>query len=190
MKKTKILCECAILLALSIVLSYVKVYEAPFGGSVTLLSMLPILLVGLKNGTKWGLGTAFVFALFQLIQGLTGGNVFPYCYTWQAVVICVLFDYAVPFTVLGLSGLASAAGKGLKVWMALAVSAGAIVVRFLCHYITGVVIWGQWAPEGMGKYLYSLIYNVQYMAPELVLTLVGMGLLLASPQIKRLIEGK
>ena len=188
MKKTKILCECAILLALSIVLSYVRVYEAPFGGSVTLLSMLPVLLVGLKNGAKWGFGTAFVFAVFQLIQGLAGGNVFPYCYTWQATVICVAFDYLVPFTALGLAGLARS-GK-LVLWRAIVVSAAAIIVRFVCHFITGAVIWGQWAPEGMGKYLYSLIYNVQYMAPELALTLVGMGLLLASPQIKRLVEGK
>ena len=65
-----------------------------------------------------------------------------------------------------------------------------IFVRFLCHFITGVVIWGQWAPEGMGKFLYSLVYNGSYMLPELVLTVVISALLLSSRQIERLMAEK
>ena len=59
-------------------------------------------------------------------------------------------------------------------------------IRFLCHYITGVFIWGQWAPEGMAKALYSLLYNGQYMLPETILTLVAAVLLLRAKPIRKL----
>ena len=61
--KIRHLCECSVLLALSIVLSFVKVYEMPMGGSITLASMLPVLFIGVKLGYKWGLGSAFVLSL-------------------------------------------------------------------------------------------------------------------------------
>ena len=60
-----------------------------------------------------------------------------------------------------------------------------IVARFVCHYITGFSIWGQWAPEGMGKYYYSLIYNGQYMLPECIFTTVGAAVLLNIPVIRK-----
>ena len=63
------LCECAIMLALSVVLSYVKIFSLPFDGSITLFSMLPICLVSIKYGLKWGLGTAFCYSWFQILQG-------------------------------------------------------------------------------------------------------------------------
>ena len=189
MKKTKILvlCECALLLALSIVLSFVEIYKMPMGGGITLVSMLPVLLVGVRHGVRHGLATSTTFALFQLLQAAISGNVFPYCTVWQTVVACVLFDYAVPFSLLGLSGLAKIKSGEIKRGAISAVFAVLISVRFVCHYITGVAIWGQWAPEGMGKYLYSLIYNGQYMLPELILTLVAANVLLSLPQMKRML---
>ena len=63
-----------------------------------------------------------------------------------------------------------------------------IIFRFLCHYITGVVIWGQWAPDGMGKYLYSLLYNGGYMLPELVLTLAAAAVITGAPQFKKMLR--
>jgi thiamine transporter len=166
---TKILCECAIMLALSIALSYVIIYEAPMGGSVTLVSMLPVMFVGVKHGYKWGLGTSLLFAAFQLIQSIIKGNVFVYCTNASMVIICVLFDYILPFGILGLTAIACTRGRGFNRFKILTVFAVLIAVRFVCHYITGVFIWGQWA-EGMSTYLYSLIYNGTYMLPELVIT--------------------
>ena len=63
------LCECAIMLALSVVLSYVKIFSLPFDGSITLFSMLPICLISIKYGIAWGLGTAFCYSWFQILQG-------------------------------------------------------------------------------------------------------------------------
>ncbi|MBQ7688369.1 MAG: energy-coupled thiamine transporter ThiT, partial [Clostridia bacterium] len=58
----------------------------------------------------------------------------------------------------------------------------------VCHFITGVVIWGQWAPEGMGKYLYSLLYNGQYMLPELIITVVLAAVLINIPQMRKVLN--
>ncbi len=175
------LCECAVLLALSCVLSFIVIYKMPMGGGVTLVSMVPVLLAGYRHGFKAGFATAFLYSLFQLGQGVASAEVFPHCHTWQAVVVCVLFDYIVPFTLLCFTFLSR--GKS-KLSTELTVC-GIMVLRFLCHFLTGVVIWGQWAPEGMGKYLYSFIYNVQYMVPELVLTVIAMWFILQVPQIQK-----
>ena len=185
MKKIRILCECALLLALGIVLSMIELYKMPMGGGITVVSMLPVLLAGTRHGTRWGLCVSVLIAAFQLIQALIQGNVFPYVQSGFAIIICVLFDYVVPFGALGLSGLTSRAQKNRK-WVILGTYAVLIFLRFVCHYITGVVIWGQWAPEGMGKYLYSLLYNGGYMLGEFVLTLAVTGLLLSIPASARL----
>ena len=62
-----------------------------------------------------------------------------------------------------------------------------LIGRFACHYITGVVIWGQWA-EDMSKYLYSFLYNGQYMLPEIIITVVISGLIVSSSKVRKIIE--
>ena len=185
MKNTKVrlLCESAILLALAIVLSFIKIWNMPMGGSVTLLSMLPIMIVAIKNGTVWGTCTAFMFSAFQLVQAVIEGNVFPYCTTIGIVILCVAFDYLVPFTVLGLCALGKKFGD-IGIYAGIA---AACVARFLCHFTTGIVIWGQWA-DGMSKSMYSLLYNGQYMLPELLLTLIAAVILLNAKPIRKLLN--
>lgn len=180
------LTQSAIFIALATVLSFLPVYEMPMGGSVTLASMLPILFIGLKFGYKWGLASSGIYVFIQLMQALIKGNVFIYCTTFGTVLICVLFDYIVPFGILGLSVFAKPTeGKRLSIIKASITFGVLVAIRFICHYITGVAIWGQWAPDGMGKYLYSLIYNGQYMLPELIITLVISVLLMSSSQIEK-----
>ena len=187
--KTPKLVLAAILVALAVALSFAKLWDMPMGGSVTLGSMLPIMLLSLALGVKWGLAGSTVFVLFQLAQALIEGNVFPYCETGLTLVICVLFDYVVPFGILGLTGVLRSLRIGrFRHFGAYAGIVIACVIRFLSHYITGVAIWGQWAPEGMGKYLYSLLYNGGFMLPELGITLVLAALLLEAPEIRRLIN--
>jgi len=184
--KTQTLANTAIMTALSIVLSFVILYEMPMGGSVTLACMLPVMLVSVRYGCGWGLGAGGIFALFQILQALMHGNVFEYCETWQATVICVLFDYLFPFTIVGLAGILRklSIGKmrnfGIYVGMVLV-----FLARFFSHFVTGVVIWGQWSPKGMGKVVYSLGYNGGFLAAEFVITMVLGVILLESPQIRK-----
>lgn len=185
------LCQCGIFIALATILSFLPIYEMPMGGSVTLASMLPILLVGVKFGYKWGLDASTVYMFIQLMQAFIKGNVFIYCVDAGAVIVCLMFDYIVPFTILGLSAFAKPkATKKLSVIKVCLTFGILIFIRFICHFITGVVIWGQWAPEGMGKFVYSLAYNGQYMLVELIITVSISALMLSSSQIEKLLAKK
>ena len=189
MQRIYALCQSAIFIALATILSFLPVYEMPMGGTVTLASMLPILFIGIKFGAKWGLGSSFLYALIQLAQALIKGNVFVYCVGAGAVIICALFDYIIPFSILGFSFITSPKnGEKLSIVKTLVVFGILIFIRFLCHFVTGMVIWDQWAPEGMGAFIYSLVYNGSYMLPELIVTLLIAGYLLTVSAVEKLLK--
>ena len=186
-ERTKILCESAILLAVSIVLSFFSISPGAFGGSITPASMLPILIVGIRHGYKWGLGTAFIFSLFQL---LTGISYFSYVKGFVPFLICFMFDFIVPFTILGLSAFACAKKKDkepkLNVPKVILTCGALMVMRFCCHFVSGVTIWRGYAGE-QNPFIYSFVYNVVYMFPEVFITLTALGLLLISKRIRELL---
>lgn len=161
--KTKILVEGALMIACATVLSFLKLFEMPFGGSIT-LEMLPLVIMGLRNGAKWGCFTGFVHGVLQMIIGFS--NVL-YCATLIAQIGCILLDYVLAFTALGLASVFahprnSAAG----------VAIGAVVVgllRFGCSFLSGWLLWGSYAPEGMNPVIYSLAYNGAYMIPDIII---------------------
>ena len=193
MKKTKKtnllkLTECAIMLALATVLSFIKIIQMPMGGAVTLCSMLPIILIGIKYGNVTGALVGLMYSLLQLVFDLPGGNVFYMGMSAGVVIIVALFDYLVPFTVLGLAGtfrkIKTEKIPMLGSYIGVVLT---IIIRFCCHFITGFSIWGQWAPEGMSKYYYSLIYNGTYLLPELGITLVVAAILLQVPQMRKML---
>ena len=184
-----LLTECAVMLALSFALSYAKIFEMPMGGSVTIASMLPVMLISIKYGVGAGLSTSFLYSMTQLLQALASANVFPYCETPATLVLCILFDYIVPFTLLGLAGLP----KNLKITKNTEINVyigivSVVVLRFLCHFITGVVIWGQWAPDGMGKYLYSFLYNGGFLSIDFIICIVCAILMLRKQELRKLIN--
>jgi thiamine transporter len=164
-KKTLVLVECALLVALGSVLSLIKI-GAPYGGSFTLASMAPIVLISYRHGIKWGLGSAFVYSLLQML--LPPGFYPPPTKTLLNFAGVVLLDYVVAFTVLG---AAAFIGKPLKN-RALGGAVGAASVtflRFVCHFVSGILIWGSYA-EGQPVWLYSLTYNGSYMLWEIIVT--------------------
>ena len=187
--KVKILTECAVMVALAFALSCAKLFEMPLGGSVTVASMLPVMLIGVKYGTPVGLVCAFAYSLLQCLQALITGNVFPYCETSLTLIVCLLFDYLVPFTLLGFSGIfrkfpiLKSDDGNIVLGMSLVVFA-----RFICHFITGVVIWGQWAPDGMGKFLYSFLYNGAYLSVDFIICILITVYILKNSEVKRLIN--
>jgi len=183
------LTECAIMLALSFALSYAKLFEMPMGGSVTVASMLPVMLISIKYGIGTGLATCFTYSLTQLLQALASANVFPYCETPGTLVLCILFDYVVPFTLLGLAGLFHkiklTKNTELNVYIGIT---SVVLLRFVCHFITGVAIWGQWAPDGMGKYLYSFLYNGGFLSLDFLICIVCAVLMFRKSEIRKLVN--
>ena len=183
------LCQCGIFIALATILSFLPVYEMPMGGSVTIASMLPIMLVSIKYGVGTGLATAFAYSLTQLLQAVASPNVFPYCQTGEAVAICVLFDYVVPFTILGLAGIFHKMKLTKNTEMNIYIGIiGVVVLRFFCHFITGVTIWKQWTPEGMGKYLYSFLYNAGFLSVDFIICIVSAVLMFRKAELRKLVN--
>ena len=185
MRNKRLLClvECAMMIALSFGLSFVKLWQMPLGGSVTLCSMLPIMLVSIKYGPKVGLPTCFVYSLTQLAQGFMEGDISYAAGETGVFVIAMLFDYVVPYTVIGLSGIL---GKA-KRWTPIAGMSFAVALRILCHYLTGVTIWRQWTPDGWSSWIYSAAYNGGYLLPDLAICIAAAVVILNVKQIRKLI---
>lgn len=173
---TKKLTTTGVLLAMGIVLSLIKLFDAPYGGSVTLASMLPIILIAALYGPKWGILSGFVFAVLTML--LTGIPAPPVQDVFSYFLV-ILLDYVLAFGGLGLAGFVFRRLSGRK---ALPVSAAAAVFfRFLCHFLSGILIWRVYAWEGVGAVMYSLLYNGSYMLFEFLITVslsacIGAGL--------------
>ena len=177
--RIRALCEGAILVALAFILSFVKLYELPNGGSLT-PAMFPILLYALRWGLPRGLIAGFVFGLLQLI--FDGA----YAWGWQSMVL----DYLLAFTPLGLAGLF----KG-KAWGIFPGTVLGCAARFVIHYISGITIYRIIEPTavpGFGTFdnahLYSLVYNGSYMVPNTLLALLLAGVLYVP--LKRYLAGQ
>lgn len=178
--KTITLVEGAMLIALATVLSYLKLFEMPFGGSIT-LEMIPLIIMGVRHGAKWGCFTGFVHGLLQMIIGFS--NVM-YCATLLSQIGCILLDYLLAFTVLGLAGLFIGMIKNNKVAGAVIGTVIVCALRFVCSFLSGWLLWGSWAPEGMHPAYYSLVYNGAYMLPDTIIAAVIIAILaVAAPKI-------
>lgn len=185
--KTRILVEGAVMVALATVLSFIRIFKLPWGGSITLLSMLPIVLFSIRRGVKAGMAVSVAYALLQFGQGIIDG-LFGWGLTPGMLIACIFLDYIGAFSVLGLAGLFRK--KDLPGWIA-GISL-AIVLRFVLHFLSGVVIWHSYGELWNGfstdnTYLYSFLYNGCYMLPELVFTLIGAIVLLKAPQTKKIL---
>jgi thiamine transporter len=188
--KTKIMVEGAILVALSTVLSLVKIWQMPLGGSVTLLSMLPIVVYSNRYGIKQGIVVAFVFSLFQFFQGI-GDGLFAWGLSPVMLIGCILLDYILAYTVIGLSGMFRQKGE----WGWICGTIMALLIRFVCHFTSGVVIfhsagklWEGFTTEN--TLLYSFIYNISYMLPEIAFTCIGTFVFFKAPAVKKIITAK
>ena len=162
------LTESALLIAVAAVLSVLKIVDMPAGGSVTACSMLPLLLIAYRHGTRWGLFSAFTYGLVQLLLGLDN---FSYATSFAAVVVIAVFDYLLAFLALGLGGIfRRTLSQGAALGWAAVISS---VIRYLCHVITGCTVWAGLSVPTAQAMAYSLSYNATYMIPETILLVFG-----------------
>ena len=168
------LIESSLLVALGFILSFITPFKLPWGGSVTPLSMLPILMIGIRHGLKWGLAGGLLYSGLQMLQQFWP----PPTVTLEGYIAVVMLDYVLAFSVLGLSGLFKGKNFGLMIAAPLC-----LTLRYISHFISGIIVWGIYA-EDMPVWLYSLTYNGSYMIPEIILTtIVGTILFLTAPPI-------
>ncbi len=182
MNTTRKITTSALLIALATVLMWVsKLIPAPWmqGGSVTLASMVPIVLIGIMFNTKWGLCSSVAYAIIQMLFGFYP----PPTRNFLNFVLVILLDYIFAFGVLGLSGMfyRMTGKRSLS-----APIAGFIVttLRYVCHILSGILIWGVYAEKGQTVLAYSLVYNGTYMIPEIIITTIVTALICRSSIIK------
>lgn len=209
--KTRRLTESAMLLALAIVLELLSkmfIPEMPFGGQITLVSMLPVVLISYRHGVKWGICAGVAYALLEMAIGTkTVMAAFQPGYFGDGVLIAnalimCLLDYVVAFTVLGLGGLFrnKIPNSGVALMTGSLVALGA---RYVAHIASGYILFAGYAewfftqegfpawgtslveslsPELLG-FVYSVVYNGMYMIPEMIITAVVALLLARIPKI-------
>lgn len=159
--------EIAIAIALGVVLSYWKIFQMPQGGSVS-LQMVPIVVVAVRHG---GLAGLLGGVLFGVIRMILSPSVF---HPLQAIL-----DYPIAFTVIGLAGFwikySTTIVGHLKNAFALVF---VFLLRYATHVVGGKIFFGEYAPEGMNEWWYSITYNATYLFPELLVTLIIVMLLM------------
>lgn len=205
--KTLRLVTSGVLIGLATVLSMIKIFQWPFGGSVTLFSMVPILVLSYMYGVRWGLLCGGVYGVLQMILGATMSQAFAGLSGW-AIIVMALLDYIVAYVVVGLCGMFKGKLKSHTVAFSLGAIL-AILLRLLCHFLSGWIFWGSYAEWFFSEAfvnsfsslvlssfsgqalaaLYSLVYNSLYMIPELVISVVGIVAIMAIKPLRERIIG-
>ncbi len=204
--KTRRITESAMLLALAVILELVAkmfIPELPFGGQITLASMLPVVLISYRHGVKWGFVASIGYAIMEMLIGVkTISAAFLPGYFGdgtmivKALTMCLL-DYVVAFGVLGLGGVfrSRIQKPGLSLMCG---SFAALGARYLAHILSGYILFADYAqwfftqegfpawgarlveslnPQVLGI-VYSIVYNGMYMVPEIIIT-AAMALVIA-----------
>ena len=178
-KTTRTLCEGALLIAIGFISSYLEISPGFLNGGAIGFAMLPVILFSVRHGTGWGTLAGFVYGITQYIEG--NGLAID----WKTIIL----DYLVAYTLLGI-------GAGLfknRVYIATVVGS---FLRFLAHYFSGALIWGEWMPDeflGMkmtSPWIYSAIYNGAYIIPCAIIVTILFYLLSLNSRMKSFIKAE
>ena len=178
-QKVRMLCEGAICVAMSVVLSYVKLDVGPSGGSIN-ATMIPLILFAIRWGAGWGVLAGLVFGTLKYFIGEG----------WVISWVSIIFDYSVAYAMVGLAGVLKR--KANLAWLAALIGAAA---RFVVHYISGVTVYAQWMPEeflGMtmtSTWFYSALYNFFYMIPSTIIAVAAVLALSKVSAVRKWLEG-
>ena len=162
------LIEASLMIAIATALSLLKLLELPYGGSITMASMLPIVIIACRNGVGWGLAAGAVYGGVQQLLGL---KVLSWVTSWYSILAVIILDYVLAFAVIGFAGVFRKLEKQ-NTALALGALLGCLL-RYVCHVISGATVWaGLSIPTGAAL-LYSLAYNATYMIPETIVLVVA-----------------
>ena len=166
-QRVRALCEGAILVAAAQLLSYLRLWRMPWGGSIV-LTMIPIVLYAIRWGFARGVFAGFVLGILQF--ALDGG----FAIGWQSII----GDYLLAYTAVGVAGLCR--GKKGAAYRGTLLGSG---MRFLVHFVVGATVWAEYMPEEFfgltmtSPWFYSLLYNLAYMLPNMAITLLAFAVL-------------
>lgn len=200
-KTVKRLTTSAILIALATLLSFARLFQYPFGGSINLCAMLPICVIAYKYGFRWGFLSGFVFGFIQMLTGSVIGN--PMALSSLDFALMISLDYFIAYACLSLSAVTKGRFKNESISFAIGICIAA-TARLLVHTLSGYILFSSWASWFFSEYtgafgtwvldniggtalslFYAFFYNALHMVPNTILTVI-MGLLLFSSQAGKL----
>ena len=147
---TRQLVFSALMIAATLVLEQLRIFHMPQGGSVTLGGMVPLILLSYLMGPRTGAIAGALYGLLNMMQD-------PFILHPAQV----LLDYPLPYACMGLAGLLPA--------HRITATALAFAARFFCHFLSGVIFFSSYAPEGMNPLLYSFVFNATYLIPDFII---------------------
>lgn len=165
---TRMLANAALSIALAFILSYIRLYKMPQGGSITLASMLPIFLFAYVYGTAPGMLVGMAYGILQFIQD-----------AYFVHPVELILDYPLAFAMLGLAGLSRRFSDRWGIVPGIVIGT---MGRFLCAFISGMVFFAAYAPADQNLVIYSIVYNGLYLVPEAAICIV----LAMVPQVQKL----
>lgn len=157
MKRTKILTECAVFIALTVLCSFIKIFEMPQGGSIS-LTMVPLFIISYRRGAVAGIFTGSIYGFVSLM--FSGIIYHP---------ASILLDYILAFGIVGVSGFFRKNIFGI-----ITGTCTGVVCRFVCSLLSGVFIFKDFAPVGQNPWTYSFVYQCTYLLPELIICIFVM----------------
>lgn len=163
------ICECAMLVGLAVVISFIKIPVAAFGGSIDFV-MIPLFIICYRNGAAYGSISGLCFGFIKCILSGAVGWGLP----------SILLDYVLAYGAVGVAGFFKNKSKFIE----LSVLLGCIA-RFIIHFISGITIYKILVPtavEGLpwvfsNSFVYSAVYNAVYMLPNTIIAIIAMALL-------------
>jgi thiamine transporter len=166
--EAKILAEIVVFAALSAVLYVIRPFSLPYGGSITLGSMVPVMWLSLRRGVRIGFVAGAIFGLLALLIDVM---LLPYSPITNPVQ--VVLEYPIAFGMLGLAGvfhrksaILATVGVGISV-----------LVKFFIHFIAGIIFWAYTVPEGWNPAAWSAVYNGSFLLPEFIISAILMYIL-------------
>ena len=151
-RSLRILTETSVMIALALILSYVRLFRAPYGGSVT-LAMIPLVIIGLRWGPRAGFVGGAALGMLRLALD-------AYAIHWAQFIL----DYPLAFALVGAVGFFAA-----KPYLGIVLG---FLGRFIAHFASGVIFFAEFAPEEVSAELYSAMYNASFLVPEMIITLL------------------
>ncbi len=177
---TKSLSYAGMCVAMSFALSYLRLAKMPQGGSITVASLLPLMIYSYMFGMKKGVFAGCVYGLLQAVQD-------PYIIHPAQFVL----DYPAAFACIGLAGMFANSAK-LEKLPQIKFALGAVVAglsRLVMHFLSGVFAFGEFAPAGQNVAVYSILYQMGYVLPDIAIVIVIGVLVFTSKAFVKMVDG-
>lgn len=170
MSRTGIIVEGSLLIALSFILSLIPIFHMPWGGSISLVSTLPLIIMSYRHGLFGGLATSAIYGVLQMVLGLSYVISVP-AHTIFAMFMCAMLDYLLAYTVIGFTGFIGKKFKNHLLGLILSILITGFL-RYTCSVLSGVFLWGEYS-DGWPVWLYSITYNASWLFPDILLTAIA-----------------